>query len=269
MCYPSSENKGADQLCSYCTDDLCLCFRLSRLLVFPWGGSVLWRYEYCSSFSQLSFSLSKSFKTCLHQGYYPAWFWNEPRREKTGLQGFRAGPTQTGLYILRKKFRIKVEEELCYPSSENNGADQLCSYCTDDLCLCFRLCRLLVFPWGGSVLWRYEYCSSFSQLSFSLSKSFKTCLHQGYVISRMVLKWAATWENRSAGFPSRSDTNQPVHSQEIARSLKFRIKEDEELRYPSSENKGADQLCSYCFRTGKNPVLIQSGLVLNNSVRWT
>ena len=36
------------------------------------------------------------------------------------------------------KFRIEVEEELHYPSSENKGADQLR--------LCFRLCRLLVFP---------------------------------------------------------------------------------------------------------------------------
>ena len=27
----------------------------------------------------------------------------EPRREKTGLWGFRPGPTQTGLYKLRKE----------------------------------------------------------------------------------------------------------------------------------------------------------------------
>ena len=48
------------------------------------------------------------------------------------------------------KFRIKVEEELYYPSSENKGADQLRGYREADLRLCFRLCRLLVFPWGGS-----------------------------------------------------------------------------------------------------------------------
>ena len=30
------------------------------------------------------------------------------------------------------------------------GADQLPSNCEADLCLCFRLCRLLVFPCGGS-----------------------------------------------------------------------------------------------------------------------
>ena len=33
---------------------------------------------------------------------------------------------------------------------ENKGADQLRGYCEADLCLCFRLCRLLIFPWGGS-----------------------------------------------------------------------------------------------------------------------
>ena len=37
-----------------------------------------------------------------------------------------------------------------YPSSENKGADQLRGYREADLRLCFRLCRLLVFPWGGS-----------------------------------------------------------------------------------------------------------------------
>ena len=56
-------------------------------------------------------------------------------------------------------------------------------------------------------------------------------------------------------FPNRSDTNRPVQVQKTARSLKFRIQEEEELYYPSSENKGADQLRGYretdlrlCFR---------------------
>ena len=39
-----------------------------------------------------------------------------------------------------------------YPCCENKGADQLPSYCEADLCLCSRICRLLVFPWGGSFL---------------------------------------------------------------------------------------------------------------------
>ena len=33
-----------------------------------------------------------------------------------------------------------------YPCSENKGADQLRDYCEADLRLCFRICRLLVFP---------------------------------------------------------------------------------------------------------------------------
>ena len=39
------------------------------------------------------------------------------------------------------KFWIKEEEGLYYMyfCSENKGADQLCSYCTADLCLCFRI----------------------------------------------------------------------------------------------------------------------------------
>ena len=37
-----------------------------------------------------------------------------------------------------------------YPSSENKGADQLRGNREADLRLCFRICRLLVFPWGGS-----------------------------------------------------------------------------------------------------------------------
>ena len=68
-------------------------------------------------------------------------------------------------------------------------------------------------------------------------------------------------EKLSSGFPTRSDTNRPVLSQKQARSLKIWIYEEEGLHYPSSENKGADQLCSYCeadlclcFRIGKNPV---------------
>ena len=66
--------------------------------------------------------------------------------------------------------------------------------------------------------------------------------------------------NRSSGFPTKSDTNRPVQSQKKFRIFKFWIEVEEEFYYPSSENKGADQLCSYCtadlrlcFRIGKNP----------------
>ena len=60
---------------------------------------------------------------------------------------------------------------------------------------------------------------------------------------------------------SFSDTNRAVQPQKIARGMKFRIKEEEGLYYPCSQNKGADQLRSYreadlclCFRICKNPV---------------
>ena len=53
-------------------------------------------------------------------------------------------------------------------------------------------------------------------------------------------------------FSNRSDTNWAVQPQKKARSLEFRI---EELYYPCSENKDADQLRGYreadlhlCFR---------------------
>ena len=48
------------------------------------------------------------------------------------------------------KFWSEVEEGWYYPSNENKGADQLRGYREADLCLCFCLCRLLVFSRGGS-----------------------------------------------------------------------------------------------------------------------
>ena len=41
----SSEYKGADQLCSYCEADLCLWFCISKLLIFPYGGSIMLSHE--------------------------------------------------------------------------------------------------------------------------------------------------------------------------------------------------------------------------------
>ena len=55
-------------------------------------------------------------------------------------------PVQAQKRARSLKFRIYVEEELYYPSSENKGADQLRGNREADLRLCFRLCRLLVFP---------------------------------------------------------------------------------------------------------------------------
>ena len=47
---------------------------------------------------------------------------------------------------------------------------------------------------------------------------------------------------------TRSDTNQAVQLLDMARGLKFWIPEVEVLYYPSSENKGADQLRGYRYR---------------------
>ena len=47
-------------------------------------------------------------------------------------------------------------------------------------------------------------------------------------------------------FPSRSDTNQAVQLQKMARGLKLRIKKVDGLYYLCSEKKGADQLRGYC-----------------------
>ena len=62
-------------------------------------------------------------------------------------------------------------------------------------------------------------------------------------------------------FPTWSNTNWAVQLQKMARGLKFRIKNVEELYYLCSENKGADQLCGYreaglrlCFRICKTLV---------------
>ena len=65
-------------------------------------------------------------------------------------------PLQLQKHARSLKFWSKVEKELYYPSSENKGADQLRGYREADLRLCFRLYRLLVFPWGGSYI--NEWC---------------------------------------------------------------------------------------------------------------
>ena len=69
-------------------------------------------------------------------------------------------------------------------------------------------------------------------------------------------------------FPNRSDKNQAVQSQKQARGLKFQIKVEEELYYPSSKNKGADQLRGYreadlrlCFRICRLLVFLMRRLI--------
>ena len=65
---------------------------------------------------------------------------------------------------------------------------------------------------------------------------------------------------------TRSDTNQAVQPLKMARDWKVWITEVEGLYYPSSENKGADQLRGYreadlrlCFRICKMLVFSRNG----------
>ena len=67
-------------------------------------------------------------------------------------------------------------------------------------------------------------------------------------------------------FPTRSDTNQAVQLQKMARGLKFWIWKVEGLYYLCGENKGADQLRGYreadlrlCFCICKKPVFSRFG----------
>ena len=71
---------------------------------------------------------------------------------------------------------------------------------------------------------------------------------------------------RSSGLPTRSDTNQAVQLQKMARGLKFKIQKVEGSYYLCSENKGADQLHGYreadlclCFRICKKSVFSRPG----------
>ena len=57
---------------------------------------------------------------------------------------------------------------------------------------------------------------------------------------------------------NRSDTNRAVQALKMTRGWKFWTEEEEKLYYPCIENKGSDQLRSYCeadqrlcFRIGK------------------
>ena len=50
----------------------------------------------------------------------------------------------------------------------------------------------------------------------------------------------------TAWFQNRSDTNRAVQAQKMARGWEFWIKKVEKLYFPCRENKGADELHSYC-----------------------
>ena len=80
---------------------------------------------------------------------------HELRREKSGLWGFRPGPTQIRLHSLRKwlealNFVFRKERGLYYPCSENKGADQLRG---SDLRLCFAYAKIRFSHVAAHVRW--------------------------------------------------------------------------------------------------------------------
>ena len=86
------------------------------------------------------------------------------------------------------KFRIYKEEEVYYPCSKNKGADQLCRYREADLRLCFRLCRLLVFPWGGSFnIFMMQVLMVVSTLSANTKKYHFLCWKAIFIIKHHIL----------------------------------------------------------------------------------
>ena len=77
-------------------------------------------------------------------------------------------PTRSDLNWAVQSQKMIREEELYYPCSENKRADQLRSYCEDDLRLCFRLCRLL-------------FSQAVAQLYTLLTTPFILLFYEGYI----------------------------------------------------------------------------------------
>ena len=80
----------------------------------------------------------------------------ELRHQIIRLRGFWPSLTRTGLYSHRRdleawKFIFHEVESMYNPCSENKDAGQLCSYCTADLRLCFRICNKQFFFHDGSI----------------------------------------------------------------------------------------------------------------------
>ena len=133
--------------------------------------------------------------------------------------------------------------ELYYPCSKNKDTDHLCSYCEDDLRLCFCKCKLLVSTQDRSFTYKTSVKHPLLQAAHDLrdpsgndfrriseNNTEKIQRHESvFVIKLATIMWnQRTYMSRLVGkptmwFPNRSDTNRPVQAQKRARSLKFRI----------------------------------------------
>ena len=139
------ENKGADQLRSYCNQRLCFRYIDSKIpLLQP-----LTIFCDCTAWFESDLVVTQIVGFLTHRliSEIPAVSLscklNEQRREKTGLRGFRQGLTQTDLYSHRSgleagNFGYKKKRK-CTKCRENKGADQLRGYREADLRLCFRI----------------------------------------------------------------------------------------------------------------------------------
>ena len=121
MAFCICENKDADQLRGYREANQRLCFRNtdSSIPLLPKSeissvqpSSVVvrrtWSETPKTGFLTTRLNWSQETKGRLaHQSYtfFTSWLL-EPRFEKTGLRGFRPGPTQTGLYNHKRQLEI-------------------------------------------------------------------------------------------------------------------------------------------------------------------
>ena len=78
------------------------------------------------------------------------------------------------------KFRIKIQEGLYYPCSENKGADQLCGYREADQRLC-----LLHMQNVGFLMTRLIYCCN-TECSASIPVFY--FLHKVFVCTKLLIK---------------------------------------------------------------------------------
>ena len=81
-------------------------------------------------------------KVC-HFLFRRIWTYSQPNHFLAVILAFALENQQFGFPT--RSDTNRQEEELYYLCSQSKGAGQLCSYCTAELRLCFRICRLLVF----------------------------------------------------------------------------------------------------------------------------
>ena len=74
------------------------------------------------------------------------------------------------------------------------------------------------------------------------------------VLLRCLIIWTALWENRSSGFPTRSDTNRAVQPQKMARGLKCYCAADLHLCFRICKNLVFSGRGSYYHSVKKVPV---------------